>query len=55
MFLDYADVMELIGCSKTMSYKVIGECNKELKENGKIVFRGKVPTQFLLQRIGVSD
>lgn len=53
-FMDYDDVKEIFGCSKTMTYKVIGSLNKELENEGYMTFRGKVSTNYFMKRIGVG-
>lgn len=46
--------MELCRCSKSMAYKIIASTNKELKEKGYMVFRGRVNRQYLEERLGVK-
>lgn len=52
-FMVVAEVAELLRCSKPMAYRIMGEINKELKAQGKIVIHGRVSRKYLLERVGV--
>lgn len=45
------DVMQVLGVGRSTAYSIIKQCNKELKELGKITIRGKVNAKYLLSRI----
>ncbi len=44
--LSVEDVANELSCSKQKAYKVIRECNMELKSKGYITIAGKVPKAF---------
>lgn len=54
LFYDYQDIIELIGCSKRMAYRLMNTCNKELNAKGYITFKGKVSSVYLNERIGLK-
>lgn len=45
------EVMEILGVSRAKAYKIIKELNEELLAKGYIVMAGKVPKQFLIERV----
>lgn len=47
------DVVELLGVKKCTAYKIIRECNEELKAANKLVLHGKVLRKYLLKKIEV--
>lgn len=47
------DIMKLYGVSQSMSYKLINQCNTELKEKGKIIISGRVPKSYFNERMGM--
>ena len=49
-----AEVAALLGVKLCMAYKIIRECNEELKAAGKIVVRGKVNRKFLIKKLDVE-
>lgn len=49
-----AEVAELLGVKLCMAYKIIRECNEELKAAGKITVRGKVNRKFLFKKLDVE-
>ena len=49
-----AEVSTLLGVKLCMAYKLIRECNAELKAAGKIVVRGKVNRKFLLKKLDIE-
>lgn len=53
-FLVVNEVSELMRCSIGTAYKVMQQINKERKDAGFIVIRGRVPKSALLKRIGLA-
>lgn len=51
--LGAGDVAALLNVKPCMAYKIIRECNAELKAAGKLVIRGKVLKKYLLKKIEV--
>ena len=54
MFYFVDDVMQLLGFSRSKSYKIISELNKELAEQGKMVFDGRVSKRYFTGRLGLE-
>lgn len=50
-----AEVAQLLGVKLCMAYKIIRECNAELKAAGKITVRGKVNRKFLLKKLDIEE
>ena len=46
-----ADVMQMLECSETYAYEVISQLNEELKEQGYIIVRGKVPKGYFEKKL----
>ena len=44
------DVAELYGCSLSKAYEIIRKLNGELEKSGYLVFPGRVPTRYLMER-----
>lgn len=57
IFYSAQDVAELIGVSVSKAYQIIAQMNKELKEQGYIVQRGRVPIAYFSDRFygGVTN
>lgn len=53
-FLVVDEVSELMRCSIGTAYKIMQQINKERKDEGLIVIRGRVPKTTLLKRIGLA-
>ena len=51
--LTAADVSRLLGVKLDMAYKIIRECNAELKAMGKLVIRGRVNKKYLERKLEV--
>lgn len=49
------DVADALRISKSKAYKVIADCNQQLKRDGYLVFAGKVPRAYLMTRIYGGD
>ena len=54
MFYFVDDVMQLLGFSRSKSYTIISELNKELAEQGKMVFDGRVSKRYFTERLGLE-
>ena len=48
------EVAAMLGVSESMSYKIIKMCNQELRKKGYITVRGKVPREYLKERVGIK-
>ena len=44
------DVARMYGCSLSKAYEIIRTLNGELEAQGYLVFPGRVPTRYLLER-----
>jgi len=51
--LSASDVSRLLGVKMGMAYKIIRECNEELKAMGKLVIRGRVNKKYLERKLEV--
>lgn len=49
-FLNYTDIMNIMGVSKSKAYQIIQDLNEELKDKGYIVIAGKVSSKYFLKR-----
>ncbi len=55
-FLEVGDVMQILGISRSATYKLMRQINSELEKKGYIVIRGKVSRKYFEERIyGMSD
>ena len=52
-FMDAGEVAKLLNVKTCMAYKIIRDCNTELKAAGKLVIRGKVLKKYLLKKLEV--
>lgn len=50
-FLSAKDIANMCNVSKSQAYKVIKLLNEELKQQGKIVFAGKVSRKYFESKI----
>lgn len=56
VLLNSSDVCEMLGCSKSYSYKLIKELNDELKKEGYLTISGKISRLYLEKKIyGLSS
>lgn len=55
MFYFVDDVMRLLGYSRSKSYKVIAQLNRELEAKGKCTCEGRVVKKYLDERYGLVD
>jgi len=54
-FIGVEEMQELLGgVSKSFSYGIIRQLNKELKADGKITVAGRVSRVYALKRLGLS-
>ena len=55
-FLEVGDVMQILGISRSVAYKLMRQINSELEKKGYIVIRGKASRKYFEERIyGMSD
>lgn len=54
-FLNCEDVMKLTQTKKSKSYEIIKQCNEELKKLGIITISGKVPYNYFVERMGLTQ
>ena len=54
MFLTANEIREILGVSQSYAYSVIKELNKELKEKGFYVIRGKVDRKYFFEHFYVT-
>ena len=45
-FITAAEVAEVMGISRSKSYQLVREMNRELKANGFVTVAGKCPIQY---------
>lgn len=48
------DVMNILGFSRSKSYKVIRQLNKELEAQGKMTFDGRISKRYFNERLGIE-
>lgn len=49
-FITAAEVAQIMGISKSKSYQIVREMNKELKKRGYLTVAGKCPIQYFKQK-----
>ena len=54
-FITVTEVMEMLHIKEGKAYKMIRQCNDELKAKGFITVAGRCPRDYLLKRVGVSE
>jgi hypothetical protein len=52
--LNYKDVMELLKCKKSKAYEIIKVLNIELNNQGFLTINGKIPINYLLNRLNIQ-
>jgi len=50
LYYTSTDIQNLLGVSRSVSYKLMKELNEELKEKGYIVIAGKIPRAYFAER-----
>lgn len=55
LFYRVEDVMQLLGYSRSKSYKVIAQLNRELKEKGYCTCDGRVNRRYFERRFGLEE
>ena len=55
MFYFVEDVMQILGYSKSKSYKVIKSLNRELENQGKCTCDGRVIKRYFHERYGLDE
>jgi predicted DNA-binding transcriptional regulator AlpA len=53
-FLRANDLAQILGCSKSTSYRLMRQIRKELTDKGLLTLPGIVPRGYTLQRLGVN-
>ena len=53
--LDAHDVSKLLNIKLYLAYKIIRQCNANLKASGKLTIRGRVNRAYLYKQLDVSD
>lgn len=54
-FITVTEVMEMLHIKEGKAYKMIRQCNDELKAKGFITVQGRTSREYLLKRLGVSE
>ena len=54
MFYQVEDVMRLLGYSRSKSYKIIAQLNRELKDAGYCTCDGRVSRRYFDKRYGLE-
>ena len=54
-FIGADDVVEIVGCSKSRAYRFIRQMNEELEAKGYLVFPGRIPYRYFLERFGLME
>jgi len=49
-FITATDVAKIMGISRSKSYQIVREMNKELKAQGYLTVAGKCPAQYFKQK-----
>ncbi len=52
-YVTVTDVMNIMHISESMAYKIIRDCNAELKAENFITVRGKCPRAYFFKRVGL--
>lgn len=55
LYLNAAEVAEIMDCSERFGYKVIQGMNAELKAQGYIIRTGRIPRKYFYERTGLTD
>lgn len=55
LFYRVEDVMRLLGYSRSKSYKVIAQLNRELKEKGYCTCDGRISRRYFDRRFGLEE
>jgi hypothetical protein len=53
--LGVEDVMTVLGIKQSRAYSLIKKLNNELKEQGYIVINGRIPHEYLEERLKLSS
>jgi predicted DNA-binding transcriptional regulator AlpA len=53
-FLRANDLAQILGCSKSTSYRLMRQIRKELTDKGLLTLPGIVPRSYTLKRLGVN-
>lgn len=48
------EVQEILGIAESSAYRVMQQLNRELKDKGYLVCRGRISKDYLLERYGLT-
>lgn len=54
-FIGATEITEIVGCSKSRAYRFIRQMNEELEAKGYLVFPGRIPYRYFLERFGLVE
>lgn len=54
-FLTADDVEKICKVKSGKAYQIIKDVNKEMKDKGYLIIRGRVNKRFLFDKLGISD
>lgn len=54
-YLDALDIANILNVSEGRAYSLIRQYNKELKNSGHCVFKGKVSKQYFFEKNGLKE
>lgn len=52
-FVKVREVMEICNCSESHAYRIMKQLNDELKKRGFITTAGRVPRNYLMERMHI--
>jgi len=50
-FMNFVEVMEVLGVSESMAYAIIRDLNEELKKKGFLTVRGKISRKYFEEKV----
>ena len=53
-YLNAQDIVELTGKEESWAYKKMRQLNEELKEDGYLICRGRIPANYFYKRMGFN-
>lgn len=53
--LNVNDVAKMCEVKQGKAYEIMREINKEMKEKGFLIIRGRVNSSYLMERLGIKD
>ena len=55
MYYTADDVKQILGCSLAYAYKIIALLNADLRDDGYIALRGKIPKTYFKKKLCLGD